>query len=91
MKVKNGFKFNNNGWNYISIKGNPRERGIAHGKLLKEEIKEALKMMKWNLYDVHGLKMDFFIELSNFIFKKPIENNYPEFFDELKVYQKEEV
>ena len=40
MKVKHGFKFKKNGWNYISIKGNPTERGIAHGTLLKEEIKE---------------------------------------------------
>jgi len=84
MKIKNGFKIKKNGWNYISIKGNATERGIAHGTLLKEEIKDALKMMKWNLYDVHGLKIDFFIELSNFIFKKPIEENFPEFFEELK-------
>ena len=84
MKVKHGFKFKKNGWNYISIKGNPTERGIAHGTLLKEEIKECLKTMEWNLYDTHGFKVDFFVEVSNYLFKKPIEEHYPEFFDELK-------
>ncbi len=84
MKIKNGFKIKKNGWNYISIKGNATERGIAHGTLLKEEIKEALKMMKWNLYDTHGFDIDFFIKLSNFIFKNPIKENFPEFYDEIK-------
>lgn len=84
MKVKNGFKYEKNGWKYISIKGSPMERGIAHGKLLKHEIKECLKTMAWNLFDSHGFKIDFFIKFSNFIFKKPLEENFPEFFDEIK-------
>ena len=73
MKVKNGFKYKQNGWNYIHISGGPYERGLAHGTLLKEEIHECLKMMEWNLYDSHGFKIDFFIQVSNFIFKKPLE------------------
>ena len=36
MKVKNGFKYKKNGWNYIHISGEPYERGLAHGTLLKE-------------------------------------------------------
>jgi hypothetical protein len=40
--------------------------------------------MEWDLYDSHGLKIDFFIEVSNYFFKKPIETHYPEFYDELK-------
>ena len=56
MKVKNGFKYKKNGWTYISIKGEPYERGLAHGTLLKEEIKKCLTTMEWNLYDSHGLK-----------------------------------
>ena len=39
MKVKNGFKYKKNGWTYISIKGEPYDRGLAHGTLLKDEIK----------------------------------------------------
>jgi hypothetical protein len=84
MKVKNGFKYTKNGWNYIHITGNANDRGYAHGQLLKTEIEECLKVMRWNLYDSHGFDINFFKEASNFIFKKPIEENFPEFFDELK-------
>jgi hypothetical protein len=84
MKVKNGFKYKKNGWTYISIKGEPYERGFAHGTLLKEEMKNCLTTFKWNLYDSYGLKMDFFKEISNFFFKKTIEENFPEFFKELR-------
>jgi len=84
MKVKNGFKYEKNGWNYISIKGNPYERGLAHGTLLRDEIKECLKTMEWNLYDSHGFKIDFFIDFSNFIFKKPMKEHFPEFLEEIE-------
>ena len=83
MKVKNGFKYTKNGWKYIHIRGSPHERGYAHGLLLKEEIKECLKTMKWNLYDSHGLELDFFINISNFIFKVQIQDKFPEYFYEL--------
>jgi len=84
MKIKNGFKYKKNGWNYISIKGNPSERGYAHGVLLRDEIKECLKTMKWKIYESHGLDLAFFTEVSNFLFKAPIEAHFPEFFEEIK-------
>ena len=84
MKIKNGFKFKKNGWNYISVRGTPTEIGVAHGTLLKEEIHECLKTMKWNIYDSHGLDLAFFVEISNFLFKKPVEEHFPELFEEIK-------
>lgn len=81
---KNGFKYKKNGWTYISIQGEPYERGIAHGALLKAEIKKCISTMEWNLYDSHGVKMDFFTEISNFFFKKTIEEHFPEYFTEMK-------
>lgn len=83
MKIKNGMKYEKNGWTYISIKGNPKERGFAHGYLLANEIQRAIKTMKFSLYDEHGLDMEFFILLSNYIFKNTIEREYPEIFEEL--------
>lgn len=70
MKVKNGYKIEKNGWKYISIKGKPYDLGYAHGELLSKEIKEGISMLKFSLYDSHGLPFDFFIEVSNFFFKK---------------------
>ena len=83
MKVKYGFKLEKNGWKYIHIQGNPSQRGYAHGSLLKDEIKECLKVMAWNLYDSHGFEIDFFKDVSNFVFKQPIQDKFPEFFEEL--------
>lgn len=84
MKVKHGHKYNANGWVYISIKGSPYERGFAHGSLLSNEIKIAIKTMYFNLYDTYGLDNDFFILVSDFFFKEPIQNNFPEFYEELQ-------
>lgn len=84
MKVKNGFKYNMNGWTYISIKGKPYERGLAHGLLLADEIKKAIKCMHFNIYDSYGIDSDFFILASDFFFNKPIQENFPEFYDELR-------
>ena len=54
------------------------------GQLLSKEIKEAISYLKFNLYDNYGLPFDFFIEVSNFFFKKKIQENYPELMEELK-------
>ena len=72
-KIKNGFKYFKNGWNYVAIWGKPYERGLAHGKLLKSEINEALITFKWSLLDSNGFDEEFFIEFSNFLFKGKIK------------------
>ena len=84
MKIKNGFKFELNGWTYISVKGKPHERGYAHGYLIAEKIKIAIKTMFFNLNDSYGLDNEFFILASNFFFKEPIMKNFPEFYQELQ-------
>lgn len=84
MKVKNGFKYQLNGWTYISIKGKPYERGLAHGLLLANEIKKGIETMNFSLYDSYGLNSKFFILVSNFFFKQPTQENFPEFYEELQ-------
>ncbi len=32
-KIDNGYRLDKNGWYYVSIQGNPTERGIAYGIL----------------------------------------------------------
>ena len=83
MKIKNGFKYEINGWKYISIAGKPYERGFAHGKLLKKEIKTCISTMKWNLYNDYGFDARFFTLVSNYVFKKYIEEHYPEYYSEM--------
>ena len=83
MKISNGFKYEINGWKYISIKGGPYERGLAHGKLLKKEIVKCINTMKWNLYNDYGFDANFFVLISNYIFKDVIKDRFPEFYKEL--------
>jgi len=35
--------------------------------------------MEWNLYDSHGLKIDFFKEISNFFLKRPLRSIFLNF------------
>lgn len=84
MKIKNGFKYQKNGWNYISIKGNPYERGYAHGRLLENEIQLAIKTMYFSLNESYGLEKEFFLLCSNFFFKQPIQEHFSEFYEELE-------
>ena len=84
MKIKNGYKFELNGWTYISIEGTPYKRGFAHGYLLADEIKSSFNTYKFSLYDSTGLDLGFFLGVSNYFFKKPTQENHPEIFEELK-------
>jgi hypothetical protein len=45
IKVKNGLRYDMNGWVYVSIKGNPFERGYAYGKLIKNDMKKVKEIM----------------------------------------------
>ena len=82
--IKNGYKHHKDGWNFIAIWGKPYERGLAHGKLMKKEIHEAIYTMKWSLVDSQGFDEDFFIKFSNFLFKDSIKKNFPEIYQELE-------
>ena len=54
IKVKNGIRYEKNGWIYLSIKGSPKERGYAHGYLVAKEIKEAFRMLDFSFYEGYG-------------------------------------
>jgi hypothetical protein len=44
-KVKNGISYELNGWLYISIKGDAKERGYAYGFLCANEFKKIQAML----------------------------------------------
>jgi hypothetical protein len=45
QKIKNGIRYDLNGWTYISIKGSPKERGFAYGKLIAKDMKEVRRIL----------------------------------------------
>ena len=55
MKVKNGFSLQKNGWTYIYIKGNPRERGYSYGFLIAQDFIKIQKMLDFFIMDSNGI------------------------------------
>jgi hypothetical protein len=83
-KHKNGLSYDLNGFKFISIKGAPRERGVAYGYFSGEDFKKIQEMMKYNCYENYGKTWDFFIESTKEVLKEKIKNEFPEFYEEME-------
>ena len=79
-KVKNGISYEMNGWIYVSIKGKPRERGYAYGRLVADEMKRVKKIQEFITYNDYGVKWQFFIDAAGKYFKPKIMEHIPEFY-----------
>ena len=82
-KVKNGIRYDLNGWTYISIKGLPKERGYAYGKLIANDMKEVRRILDFIIYTDFGVKWEFFIEAAKKYFTPKIQELFPEFYEEM--------
>ena len=83
-KVKNGVRYDLNGWTYVSIKGSPKERGYAYGKLIAKDMKEVQRILNFLVYTDYGVKWDFFIGAAKKYFSQKIKDNFPEFYEEME-------
>ena len=88
QKVKNGLKYEKNGWVYVSIKGEPFERGLAYGQLIKEDMKNVVKTIDYLIYNDYGVKWQFFVDACKKYYCKKIEEQFPEFYEEMKGFAK---
>ncbi len=88
MKVKHGMKYEKNGWTVLSIKGNARERGYAHGYLMAAELKEIFKMLEFNFFQSYGYSLEFFCEVISELFRPQIMENFPELYEEMEYIAK---
>jgi hypothetical protein len=84
MKLKNGFSYEKNGWNYISVKGSPKERGYAYGYLSAKEFKKIQDMLRFSAYNDFGETWDFFIEACKTELKDNIVKHFPELYEEIE-------
>ena len=82
-KIKNGIRYDLNGWSYVSIKGSPKERGYAYGKLIEQDMKEVRRILNFIIYNDYGVKWDFFIEAAKKYFSPKIEELFSEFYEEM--------
>ena len=81
--VKNGLSYELNGWTYVAIRGKPKERGIAYGKLICKEMKNVQNILNFTIYNEYGVKWDFFIKAAAKYYKPKIMELYPEFYEEM--------
>ena len=82
-QIKNGISYESNGWTYISISGNAKERGYAYGYLIADQFKQIQEMLKFLVYDDYGQTWDFFIKAGKIYLKETIMKNFREFYDEM--------
>ena len=83
MKVKNGIRYEKNGWTYLSLKGSPSEIGYAHGYLIAKELKEIFKMLDFVLYEDYGYQRELFSDIVGGLWGPIIEANHPEYYEEI--------
>jgi len=83
-KIKNGISYDINGCKYISIHGNPQERGYAHGYLVADDFKKIQTMMKFMIYDTTGHTWEYFIEAGKEVLKSTIQTYFPEYYEEMQ-------
>jgi len=84
IKIKNGISYTKNGWKYISIYGNPKERGYAYGYLCVNDFKEIQNMLKFLMVEAYGLEWTYFIDEISSDFKDLTKNEFKEFYDEMQ-------
>ena len=88
MKIKNGSREEKHGWTFLSLKGNAKERGYAHGYLMASEIKDIFKMLEFFLPNSYGHSCQFFTDVVSELFAPQIQNNYPELHEEMEYIAK---
>lgn len=84
MKVKNGIMYEKNGWKYISVKGEPKERGYAYGYFCADDFKDIQKMMVFFMMESYGKTWEYFIEEINMDFKEMTKVEFPELYEEME-------
>jgi hypothetical protein len=83
-KVKNGISYDKNGWTYVSIFGNPYERGFAYGELIFQDIEKVKKILDFMIYQNYGVSWTFFIDACKKYFIPKIKKDYFEFYEEMR-------
>lgn len=83
-RINNGFSYDKNGWKYIYISGDPKERGYAYGYLCAKEFKEIQNMLNWYMFESYGYDWIYFIEKVNNSIYNITKRDFYELFQEME-------
>jgi len=84
LKIKNGYSYRQNGWLYISVKGQAKERGYAYGTLCAKDFKEIQRMLQFFMLETYGQEWDYFIKEINNDFLEMTKEDYMEYYEEMQ-------
>jgi len=84
IRIKNGLRYEKNGWIYVSVKGTPKERGYAHGYLVVDELRDTYKTLDFTFYEGYGYKRAMFSEITSELFRPQMLANFPELYEEME-------
>jgi hypothetical protein len=66
-------RYEKNGWIYLHIEGEPRQRGFQHGYLLAKEIAEPLRVRREMWKHMTGMDWDWLVEKSKAMFTPKVD------------------
>jgi tRNA-binding EMAP/Myf-like protein len=71
------------GWTTLHIFGEPKERGFAHGFLLKKHLIKVLQVLPFIVKEELKYNFDEYMRLSNRLIRPIVKKKFPEFYQEL--------
>jgi len=72
------YRYDENGWIFLHIEGEPFERGFQRGYLTADEIDEFLKTLAYVQEFQTGKELDFFVKAAAKLFKNKVSQEYIE-------------
>jgi hypothetical protein len=82
-RTLNGYALKKNGWTYISVHGDPEERGYAYGYFCAKDFKDIQTMLKFFMMESYGFEWSTFIREVNKDYHHFSKTKYPEFYKEM--------
>jgi hypothetical protein len=86
--IKNGIRYEQNGWIYISISGDPFDRGYAYGKLVKKDMIKVKEIIEFVIFNDYGIHWNFFVDAAKNYYTPKIKQMFREFYDEMDGFAK---
>lgn len=76
-----GYRFDQDGWIYLHLEGNARDRGVQHGYLIAAELQEALRVIRFRLFWDTGHEWSEFVQVAEELF---VPKGDAEWLDEIR-------
>ena len=82
--IKNGSRYEENGWIRIDVSGTSKEMGYAHGSLLYKEIDAVMKSLEYIVLEDTGIPLKIMADILIQLYGTRIEERYPNLMQEIK-------